>query len=562
MNTAVPADTLTRMGTMMVWLGGGNWRDIDDHAERSTYQSTGFFVLLNAIIAWGVATYAVVALSGVSAWAALPCTLVCGLLVGVFGRTLATAVTESGRRRVLGDAVRGLVAVIIGVVIGELAALAIFTGPIDRQLSGEVDAARASVADSARGSHLDRLRADRVRLDERVAVAATRRDNAQVVARCEYNPSPECPADRITGDPGRGQETRLAEDALADAASELAAAREERAREAARLDAAIQRVDAELEAHRDHAEALARADDGLDARWRAMHAYTAEHGGAMVLRFGIVGFFVLLTLLPLLLRTWRGQTQQDRRIAARRLRSRAEEEADTAIAVKRAEVRAARELRLQDELLVSPLLEGEVVTQRQLDVTPETKRELIALPAGTEHSSGDNLPVLAGDRQLEPRRPGPLDALPGPLPQVARAFGGLVRPLVPEQVVKLAEHAPKPLKTARTLLEEVEEFQFSVLRKRKVTVTEERSDDSVPEQETEGKTLRRSAVATRILDATGLRRGELDDRRESGPALSAADQRTRRELPLGDTPHELPHTEHRELPSKRRRALPRGFSHQ
>lgn len=569
MNTAVLSDTLSRLGNLMVSLGGGIWREIDDDAERSTYQSAGFFVLLNAVIAWGVAMFAVVGLSELSLWVALPVALVCGLLVGAFGRTLTTAVLEPGRTRVLGEVTRAAVAVLIGIVVGELAALAIFTGPVNRQLNVEADTARASVSTSDRGRQLEQLRDDRARLDERVSASVARRDEAQIVARCEFNPGPECPSNRITGVPGRGQEASLAETALANAERDLAAARAERAAEGPQLDTSIARIDSELEVDRDTAEALARADNGLDARWRAMHTYTTENAVAMLLRLGIVTLFVLLNLLPLLLRSWRGQTELDRRVAARRLRNRAEEEADTAIALKRAEVRATRELRLQEELLQAPLVEGTPVhrierapdgdRRRVATVTP--KRELLGLPSGKEAPSGDNLPVLASDRDLEQR--GALDALPGPLPQMAKAFGDLVRPLVPAQVARLAEGAPKPLKTARTLLEEVEEFQFSLLRKRKVTITEEKSDDAEPEQEqpeTGEKALRRSAMATRILDFTGDRRNRLGRGGESAPALTAAEQRARRELPLGDRVRQLTKANRRELPPAGRRELPPGSS--
>lgn len=499
MNSAVPSDTLPRLGTLMVWLGGGSWRDIDDPLERSAYQTAGFLVLLNAAIAWGVATFAVVGLAGMSGWAALPITLLCGLLVGVFGRILVTTPAEPGRRRILADLARGLVAVFIGIVVGEVAALAIFTGPVNRELSDQVDAARSTVAFSDRGRQLDQIRDDRAALDARVSAALQRRDEAQIVARCEYNPGPECPSNRITGDPGRGPEARFAQSALVSAESDLAAARAEREREAARLDAMIDRIDTELEADRDKAEALARADNGLDARWRALHAYTGDSPVAMTLRLGVAGFFVLLNLLPLLLRIWRGETEQDRRVAARRLRNRAEEEADTAIALKRAQVRAERELRLQDELLRAPLAETVHVT------------------------------VPAGGRELEPHRGGPLDALPGPLPRMAKAFGGLMRPLVPAPVARLAETVP--LRTARTLLEEVEEFQFSLLRKRKVTLTEEKPDDGPAQPETGEPALRRSAVATRILDPTAESRDALGHGGRSEPRKLPPGRR--RELPPG-----------------------------
>ncbi len=63
----------------------------------------------------------------------------------------------------------------------------------------------------------------------------------------------------------------------------------------------------------------------------------------LLLQLLTVGFFVFLALLPTILRLWRGETTHDRHAQARAERERAELTADTAIAVKRAEVRAASE---------------------------------------------------------------------------------------------------------------------------------------------------------------------------------------------------------------------------
>jgi hypothetical protein len=67
----------------------------------------------------------------------------------------------------------------------------------------------------------------------------------------------------------------------------------------------------------------------------------------------------------------------------------------------------------------------------------------------------------------------PLDVLPGPLPTVARTVTGLVRPLVLGPVARLAAAAPNPLRTARTVFREVEEFTFIMRRTRTVSVAEE-----------------------------------------------------------------------------------------
>ncbi len=79
---------------------------------------------------------------------------------------------------------------------------------------------------------------------------------------------------------------------------------------------------------------------GLGTRWAAMNGYTLSHPGTLVLRVLIDLLFVLLSVLPLILRRWRGTTAAERGEEAVAEQHRADLDADTAIAVKRAEVRA------------------------------------------------------------------------------------------------------------------------------------------------------------------------------------------------------------------------------
>src|SRR5581483_7838919 len=122
-DAAVEPPLQRRAGDLMVWLGGGDRRDIAEATERSAYQSTGFVVLIAAVAGWGVATAAAATAGGLGIPAAAAVTLLVGLFVGAMGRVLATA---PGRRGTLVGL--GAVAVVVGVVLGELAALAVFTG--------------------------------------------------------------------------------------------------------------------------------------------------------------------------------------------------------------------------------------------------------------------------------------------------------------------------------------------------------------------------------------------------------------------------------------------------
>ncbi|MGQ0480278.1 MAG: DUF4407 domain-containing protein [Pseudonocardia sp.] len=503
-----PSRSGNRPGNLMVWLGGGSWRDLADPAERAVYQATGAMVLLAALVGWAVAALGAATIGGLGALAAAGATWPVGLLIGALGRVLATAPVAPGRRAALLGPVA--VAVLAGVLLGELAACAIFTGPVASQLDTRVDRAAAAVAGGERATQLAGLRAERAGLDDRVDQAVARRDAALLVARCEFRPAPGCPPQLITGDPGRGPEAEQARAALTGADADLAVARADRDRRVPELDQVVATVSAQLDADRARAEALARADTGPIAHWRAMNAYTADHPAAVVPRLLAVIGMVLLVLLPLLLRVWRGTTEQDRLLDAQRLRRRAELEADTAIALRRAEVRAARELRRQDELLAAdtdqPVLGGRAerlagsVGERApignraaavgLDAPDEERLALCGgnptpvgtapvgtAPVGTAPAGTAPTGTVPTGTDLVPAgRRGLLDLLPGPLPVIGRAVTGMAGAIVPTPVARLAGSAARPVRVVRTLLEEVEELQFSLRHKRTVRVSEERTE--------------------------------------------------------------------------------------
>ncbi len=198
-----------------------------------------------------------------------------------------------------------------------------------------------------------------------------------VVARCEYNPTPGCPQTRITGVPGPGPETRTANQLLADTQREFDNAVAARDRQAPGLDSEIAGAEQTLAAARQ--AAIANADRGLGARWVAMHDHTLAGAGALVLWAITIAFFVLLSLLPLILNWLRGETTHDRGAASRARRDRAEVDADTAIAVKRAEVRAAIENMWADQQLASARLAVEA--QNEIDRELHRRRVAEALDA-------------------------------------------------------------------------------------------------------------------------------------------------------------------------------------
>jgi hypothetical protein len=488
---------------MLTWVGGGERRELDKGHERSAHAIAGVVVILNAALAWLVTTLAVLEASRWPVLAVMPFTLMFGLLVGAITRGIASGPLH-GLRGIVG---RGLVAVAVGMVVGEFAALAVFSGSIDRHL--ELQAARD--ADSApavvqASTSLTQLRNTRVALDTAVDTARVHRDEALVVARCEYHPTPACPQTRITGVPGSGPETRTANELLADSQRELDTAVAARDRDAAGLDGKI----ADGERALSQARQSATSEHGLGARWLAMQDLTLASAGALMLRLVTIAFFILLSLLPLILRLWRGETAHDRHAKARAERERAELEADTAIAVKRAEVRAAAETMWAEQQLVQARLAVEAQTEidrAQLRQRVSAALESAApgaepvvedgyLPIAAEAEAASfaatELPAAAAevDARETPNLPATVEpgdvpaASPIPtIPDVTKAAARWIRPLVPGFVARAIDTSTHPLRTARQVYEEVEEVTFALRRTRKITVNTEESAGTAPSSE-------------------------------------------------------------------------------
>ncbi|MGK8554551.1 DUF4407 domain-containing protein [Nocardia gipuzkoensis] len=568
---------------LFTWLGGGRTSEIIDHHERAGYAVTGAVVLLSATISGAIAGLAAASADALPLWATPAAALVVAALTGALARAVATARPSGGPDR-LGLIVRVTVAVLAGGLIAELAAVVLFGASVDRVLD---DRAQRSVDSAAQvvaaQSELDRAKADRAALDRSIIQAQADIDRALVIARCEYNPTPECPQTRITGVPGRGPEAQTANDMLDDARKQLAAAQ-------GRVDAADRRI-----ADDQNALAAARnssfegADRGLGAHWQAMNDYTVRE--ALPLRILTIVAFVALALLPLVLRWWRGETSFDRHNAARAVHDRAEREADTAIAVKQAEVRAEAEtLRAEQQLTAARLaIEADTAIDRERERT-----RIIAAIGGieigiTEPPRRPELPAAAADdrkdsampHEATPHLPAPVTASPPPAPAVPAApapapkGGGLelpligtvpftdtaarfIRPLVPSFVANAIDTATHPLRTARQAFEEVEEITFTLRRTRKVTI-----DGQVAHPQAMGAPIgyqlqpgspevaHAQHIASTVVDAEY---SAPHAPRYSLPPTGAAGYG----LPTGVSREELTRHHHAELPESNRRELPPG----
>ncbi|MDT7761345.1 MAG: hypothetical protein QOC63_765 [Mycobacterium sp.] len=394
-------------------------------------------------------------------------TLVLGLLVGAVSRAIARGPIPR-RSGVVG---RAAVAVAVAVVVGELASVVIFSGSIDRLLDERAArAADSTPAVAAASAELDRARQARTALDAAVDEANRQREAALVVARCEYHPSPACPQTHITGVPGAGPEMRTATDFLAETQRGLDNAVANRDRVAPGLDSEITARERALEQAR--TAAMKDVDHGLGARWMAMNDHTFASPGAMLLRLATIAFFALLILLPLILKLWRGQTSEDRGAVARAEVERAELEADTAIAVKRAEVRAAVETLWAEQQLSSARFAVEA--QAEIDREQHRRRVIEALEAPIQaHSERvpEPTPELAEGKVVEPRREG--GSLIPTIPDVTKAAARWIRPFVPPIIASAIDTTTRPLRSARQIFEETEEIHFSLKRTYRVSVQSE-----------------------------------------------------------------------------------------
>ena len=556
---------------LLTWLGGGQWREPAERHEQSAHAAetgAGAVVLFGTVLAWLVAALAVSESARWSLLSVVPPTLVFGLLVGAVTRATTSRSTR-GRPGVAG---RAVVAAALGVVVAELAAMVLLSGSIDHRLDERAlrNAGSAPAVAQASAS-LQQTRAERTALDGAVDRAHQQQDQALVIARCEYHPTPACPQTRITGVPGAGPETRTADELLADAQRELNNALAARDRQAPALDAEISHQERALE-EASHG-VIVDADRGVGARWVAMNDLTSADAGALTLRLLTIAFCVLLYLLPLILARWRGETTHDRHAAARAEREHAELEADTAIAIKRAEVRRQAEILWAEHQLTQARLAIEA--QTEIDREQQRRRIADAFDTPVRASSQRTFEPAAEDIYLPiaaeaeaasraivgqpaPARPAGVENLPAPvqrdvappeergtslipsIPDATKAAARWVRPLVPPFVARVIDSTTAPLRTARHVFEEVEEITFALRRTHRVTVDAESSD--VGERSSAATESRPAAAgfidSSRPEPAPGSH-PRLASRGRHGLSLGSADLGDNAELTQRDGPAEL-----------------------
>ncbi|WP_237755068.1 DUF4407 domain-containing protein [Nocardia nova] len=551
---------------VLTWLGGAEAERPDRRGsahEGSAYAVTGTVVLLFAVISGAVVSFAAAAAHRPGVIAVIA-GIIAALLVGAVSRALATAPLSrrAGPRARAERFGRIAVAVLTGVIVAELASTVILGGSVARTLDDRArrDAESAASVVTAR-TELDRLTAERGALAATIAGAQTDMDQALIVARCEYNPTPQCPQTKITGVPGRGPETRTAESMLEDARGRLSAAQ-------ARVQPLDEQIaGAQTALDRARTAAFRTGDRGPGARWLAMNEYTTGHAGGLLLRLLTLVVAVLLALLPLLLRIWRGESSFDRAVAAGAEIDRADRAADTAVAVKRAQIRSETEsLRAEQELTATRLaVDADTTIDRErqrtrvlaaignleIGVTEPQQRAvadfeaLAALPPSTDPTTQEatvtaprHLPAPVTPAALAPAEPARTPEKTGglELPVIGTVpftdtAARWIRPLVPGFVTtaldRTIDTATSPLRTVRQVFEEAEEITFTLKRTRKVTVNSEDSHGAAAGQVIEEQHLPPAAPRPPHY-------AYLDDPRYA----YQHDPRYARYAPL---PHQLPH---------------------
>ncbi|MEY2518224.1 MAG: hypothetical protein QOJ89_5588, partial [bacterium] len=121
-----PRSAVSRVEGVLTWLGGGHWRELGERYERSTHAVAGAVVLFGAVLAWLVAALVGSASTRWPLFAIVTLSLVLGLLVGAVARGIASG-PDRGWPGIAG---RAVVAVAVGVAVGELAALVVFSRSI------------------------------------------------------------------------------------------------------------------------------------------------------------------------------------------------------------------------------------------------------------------------------------------------------------------------------------------------------------------------------------------------------------------------------------------------
>ncbi|MDH6246287.1 DUF4407 domain-containing protein [Mycobacterium sp. OTB74] len=460
------------------------------HSTNDDNPAVAALTWTGGLLAWLVAAAVAVPATGWPLALVLPITLVFGLVV-----VAAIRSTVGSGRSMVG---RVLLAVSVGVLVGELCAMTLFTNAISQRLEGEAAARTAGVPSvAAAGASLEALRTSRGTLDAAVNSARQRRDDAQVVARCEYHPTSSCAQQPITGVPGDGQITQNAQEVLGQNQRELDSALAARDRQGPALDARI--ADAERALTQARGAAVAGSDRGFGTRWVAMDAYTLSTPATLAARLGVVSGCILLYLLPMLLHARDDRTVRDRHSDSR---LRAELRADTDIAVKQAQARAAAEImktehqltamrvaleadaeihreyhrqRVADALAVAPaqspvqpaeFLGPTAAAPEAPAVVEAPAPDAPALPAPVEQPA-ENLPVPVAPETSN----SPVPGLPD-LTRVAARWLRPLAPLVPPVVTRAIDTSTQQLRSAQKVIEEFEEITFTLRRTLRVTVND------------------------------------------------------------------------------------------
>lgn len=496
------------------------------HRQSDNHPAVTALIWSGGVLAWLVAAAVAAPSTGLPLAVVLAVTLIFGVLVVVAIRsTVASARSTAGRVAL---------AVAIGLLVGELAAMTLFSNAISQRMDSEAAARAAGTpAVIAAQGQLNALRASRGTLDAAVDSARQRRDDAQVVARCEYHPTPACAQQPVTGVPGDGQITQNTQDILEHDQRELDAALAARTEQAPALDAQITGAEHAVTAARNAAGV--GADRGFGARWVAMNGYTIETPAALVARVAVIGVCVLLYLLPMLL-----HARQDRTLRERHDESRlkAELRAETAIAVKQAEVRAEAEiLKAEHQLAAMRLaLETDAEINREYHrqrvaearggepaqpalaaptaevLRPATaqplysdwdelmafpdpqRRSLSAAATAPEPETGSTPADPVVTAELVPVDDRAADNLPVPatsqpaggltlpqLPDLTKVAARLLRPLmapVAPVVDRVIDTSVQQLRSAQKVIEEFEEITFTLRRTSRTTVSDSAHEQS------------------------------------------------------------------------------------
>jgi hypothetical protein len=319
----------SRPGRFLYWCAGAEPAFLKTRTERTWYQAIGLSVVLTAMASTVSLTFALTLSLGGHWWSYSPFSLLWGLFVFNMDRWLVSTIHYGKLDRsntgtspvtaglVVGYLARFVFAGVLAVVIAEPIVLQIFHKEIEQQVAADKAAAVAEAEKGVRAR--PEIVAERSRIDKRKTDAETELATAQKAVK-DANAALDAEINGTGGTRSKGcgrrceerrQEVRDAGDRLTRAKASMATVTPATDTDNRKLEGRIGTLVAQQSAKID-------GGDGLLAREKALTQLMRDHPELATRRWFVSLLFLVIDLVPLLLKTFGPATNHDRdvRLAA------------------------------------------------------------------------------------------------------------------------------------------------------------------------------------------------------------------------------------------------------